>query len=57
MTYEIYRYIFLGALIASGVCLAITVMLFFTMKIPKVISDLSGRTARKAIENIRLQTY
>ena len=55
MSYEIYRYIFLGALIACGVFLAITVTLFFTLKIPKVISDLSGRTARKAIENIRQQ--
>ena len=55
MTYETYRYIFLGALIACGIFLALAVVLFFTMKIPKAISDLSGRTARKAIENIRLQ--
>ena len=55
MTYDMYRYIFLGALIASGVFFVIAVILFFTLKIPKVISDLSGRTARKAIENIRMQ--
>lgn len=55
MSYEVYRYIFLGALIACGVFFAIAVTLFFTLKIPKVISDLSGRTARKAIENIRQQ--
>ena len=54
MTYETYRYIFIGALIACGVFFAIAVVLFFALKIPKVISDLSGRTARKAIENIRL---
>ncbi len=55
MSYEMYRYIFLGALIACGVFFAIAVVLFFTLKIPKVISDLTGRTARKAIENIRMQ--
>lgn len=55
MTYETYRYIFLGGAIACGIFFAIAVILFFALKIPKVISDLSGRTARKAIENIRLQ--
>ena len=55
MTYETYRYIFLGALIACGIFFVIAVVLFFTLKIPKVISDLTGRTARKAIENIRMQ--
>lgn len=53
--YELYRYIFLGAAIACGVLLVVSVVLLFTLKIPKVISDLTGRTARKAIENIRLQ--
>ena len=55
MSYEMYRYIFLGALIACGVFFAIAVILFFALKIPKVISDLTGRTAKKAIENIRMQ--
>ena len=55
MSYEMYRYIFLGALIACGIFFVIAVILFFTLKIPKVISDLTGRTARKAIENIRMQ--
>lgn len=55
MSYEMYRYIFFGALIACGVFFVIAVVLFFTLKIPKVISDLTGRTARKAIENIRMQ--
>ena len=55
MSYEMYRYIFLGALIACGVFFAIAVVLFFALKIPKVISDLTGRTARKAIESIRMQ--
>ena len=55
MTYEMYRYIFLGALAACGLFFVIATVLFFTMNIPKVISDLTGRTARKAIENIRMQ--
>ena len=55
MSYEMYRYIFLGALIACGVFFTIAVILFFVLKIPKVVSDLTGRTARKAIENIRMQ--
>lgn len=55
MSYEMYRYIFLGALIACGIFFVIAVILFFTLNIPKVISDLTGRTARKAIENIRMQ--
>lgn len=55
MTYEMYRYIFLGGLIACAVFFVIAVVLFFVLRIPQVISDLTGRTARKAIENIRLQ--
>lgn len=55
MTYDTYRYIFLGSLIACGIFFVLAVILFFALKIPKVISDLSGRTARKAIENIRMQ--
>lgn len=55
MTYEMYRYVFLGAAVACGVLFATSVILFFTLRIPKVIGDLTGRTARKAIENIRMQ--
>ena len=55
MTYELYRYVFIGGLIGCGIFFTLGVVFFFTMKIPKVISDLSGRTARKAIEHIRLQ--
>lgn len=55
MTYEMYRYVFLGGLIACGIFFVIALILFFTLRIPQVISDLSGRTARKAIESIRTQ--
>ncbi len=55
MTYEVYHYISIGAAIAAAVMLAVSVILFFVLKIPRVISDLSGRTARLAIEDIRKQ--
>lgn len=56
MTYEMYRYVFLGGALASGIMLAVTVILFFKLQIPKVISDLTGRSAKRAIEDIRRQT-
>lgn len=40
--------------IASGVCLLIAIILFIVFRIPSVISDLSGRTARKSIAKYRL---
>jgi hypothetical protein len=39
--------------IAAGVLLAAAVVLFFVFKIPTVIGDLSGRTARKSIAKQR----
>lgn len=55
MTYEMYRYLSLGAAIACAIMVVVSVVLFFTLQIPKVIGDLTGRTARKAIEDIRKQ--
>lgn len=55
MTYEIYRYIYIGAAILSGVMLLVSILLFAVLRIPRLISDLSGATARKAIKNIREQ--
>ena len=55
MTYEIYRYIFLGGAILAGIMLAVSVIVFFVLNIPTVIGDLSGANARRAIENIRNQ--
>lgn len=55
MTYETYRLIFLGAAVASVVLFILAITLFFILKIPSVIGDLSGSTARKAIQNIRAQ--
>lgn len=55
MTYETYRYIYMGGLIMAIIMLLLALFLFFYFKIPKVIGDLTGATARKAIENIRNQ--
>ncbi len=55
MTYDIYRYIFIGAAILCGIMFVVSILVFILLKIPKVISDLSGATARKAIKNIREQ--
>lgn len=55
MTYEMYRSVFLYAAIACGVLLVISAALFIALRIPKVISDLTGRSAKKAIKNIRMQ--
>lgn len=55
MTYEIYRYIFLGGAILAGIMFVVSVLVFFFLKIPTVIGDLTGANARKAIESIRNQ--
>lgn len=55
LQYEVYLYIHYGAAILAVIMLLITIILFFALKIPAVIGDLSGATARKAIENIRNQ--
>lgn len=39
--------------IVAGVLLAAAVFLFFYLRITKVISDLSGRTAKKSIQSLR----
>lgn len=55
MTYEVYRYIFIGGAALAGVMLLVSLLLFFLLHIPAVIGDLTGATARKAIEDIRSQ--
>lgn len=55
MSYEVYRYIFIISAILCGIMLIVSVLLFILLKVPKIINDLSGRTAKKAIKNIREQ--
>lgn len=55
MSYETLRYVFIGATAFSGVMLIVSVLLFIFLKIPQVIGDLTGATAKKGIESIRAQ--
>ncbi|MFQ9516006.1 MAG: hypothetical protein ACLRZ9_09285 [Eubacterium sp.] len=53
MTYDTYRYIFIGAAILCAVMLVVTVILFFALNIRKVFGDLTGKRAKKEIQKIR----
>lgn len=55
MTYDQYRNIYLIGLIFCILMLCIAIILFIALKIPKVVGDLSGATARKAIKDIKKQ--
>lgn len=55
MTYDVYMMIFEVGRILAILMFVVSLILFFALKIPAVIGDLSGATARKAIENIRNQ--
>ncbi len=53
MSYDMYRYIFIVSMVLCILMAVISVLIFIFMKIPSIIGDLSGSTARRAIENIR----
>lgn len=55
MTVELLQTASLVAFIAAGVLFLVAVALFFLLDVPKLYGDISGRTARKAIEAIRQQ--
>ena len=55
--YTFYRNIFLYCGIAALVFLAIAIILFFVLKIPQVFGELTGRTARKAVEESEKMTH
>ena len=55
MTYEMYRYIFWGGLGAAILFLALSVILFIKLNVPRLIGDLTGRNAKRDIEYIRSQ--
>ena len=52
MSYDLYRYIFIGGLVLSIVMLIVTVLLYFLLNIKSAIGDITGSNKRKAIENI-----
>lgn len=53
MTAQTFSTLSIVAYAAAGLCLALAVLFFFLFKIPEVIGDLSGRTAKKNIAKIR----
>lgn len=55
-SYDLYRMVFIIGAILAGLFLLISVLLFFVLKIPQVIGNLSGSTARKAIRKLREET-
>ncbi|MEE0929377.1 MAG: hypothetical protein UIM53_00085 [Acutalibacteraceae bacterium] len=50
---EVLSIISLVSFIVSGLCFVLAVFFWFFFKIPSVIGDLSGRTARKSIAKMR----
>ena len=55
MTVELLQTLSLASYIAAGFLFLVAVLLFFLLDILKVYGDISGRTAKKAIEAIRQQ--
>ena len=52
-TADILAKVSLASYIIAGVLLVIAIFLWFFFKIPSVMGDLSGRTAKKSIEKMR----
>lgn len=55
LSYEQFMLIFYVGIVAAGIFFVLSIVLFFILRVPEIIGDLSGSTARKAIENIRHQ--
>ncbi len=55
MTVELLKTLSLVSFILAGVLFLVAVALFFLLGVPKLVGDITGSTARKAIENIRQQ--
>ncbi len=55
MTVQLLQTMSLVAFIAAGVLFLVAIALFFLFNIPKVFGEVTGSTARKAIEMIRQQ--
>lgn len=55
MTVELLQTLSLVSFIIAGVLLLVGIALFFLLDVPKLYGDISGRTAKKAIEAIRQQ--
>ena len=51
---ELFNTLSIISFAVAGVCLVLAVFLWFFLKIPSVIGDLSGHTARKSIAQLRV---
>lgn len=56
MSVELLQTLSVSGYVISGILFVLTMILFFVLKVPKLIGSLSGATARKAIEDIRKQS-
>ncbi|MDE6024538.1 MAG: hypothetical protein K2G45_03700, partial [Lachnospiraceae bacterium] len=50
---DIYNICFYGGLILASLLLVVSIVLFIVLKIPSVIGELTGRTAKKSIEEMK----
>jgi hypothetical protein len=55
MSVELLQTLSLALYIVAGVLFLVGIVLFFLLDVPKLYGDVSGRTAKKAIEAIRQQ--
>ena len=55
MSIELLETLSLVSYVMAAILGVVAIILFFILEIPKLYGDVSGRTARKAIENIRLE--
>ncbi len=55
MSVELLQTLSLVVFIVAGVFLILAIALFFLLDVPRIIGDLTGRNAKKAIEQIRQQ--
>ncbi len=55
MTVELLQTLSIASYIAAAFFFLVAVALFFLLDVPKLYGDISGRTAKKAIEKIRRQ--
>lgn len=53
----LYNILFIGGLVLAILFLILSVIIFFVLKIPKVFGVVSGRTEKKAIQEIRESGY
>lgn len=50
---QTYNLISIAAFFAAGISLVVTMVCWFRFKIPKIMGELSGRTAKKSIAQMR----